>query len=433
MSCFFSYRIDQPYKYSFGSELSTGNLFIADSFNKQLLKVKSLEQVGNIKLNVENSNLFCSGQCSPANTLQNPKSFAFDLNQQLHFIDGNKIKSKSADGVVKTLVGNFDDMSSAYKPMGCNRSFPIEKMQFYWPTQLIINPIDNNIYIIDEQVIYRIIISLNVVEVVVGAPYGCEFITSDDAAMTHVYNSNKFVKLNNPVDIAFSPEGDLFILENDKSQYKQVKLLKSNGELEVYFKNPSARKGYEVEAVPAFTGFNDPVSIAVHQNRSVYVLDKGDNVLYHIKNSIGKDEYSNKYTIVSPETREAYIFNRYGLHLSTVDLLTGSTMFNFTYNGNALYGKLTSIVDQHKVLLTVKRDFHGRAELIQTSNSFNIRIKLNNFNMLRSLVTSDNRSFNFNYLSNTGLLSSSSESSSKVTSFSYEKSGKVKEVRILFD
>ena len=49
-------------------------------------------------------------------------------------------------------------------------------------------------------------------------------------------------------------------------------------------------------------------------------------------------------------------------------------MFNFTYNGNALYGKLTSITDQNKMLLSIKRDFHGRAESIQTSNSFNIKV-----------------------------------------------------------
>lgn len=74
---------------------------------------------------------------------------------------------------------------------------------------------------------------------------------------------------------------------------------------------------------------NDPIAIAVHPDRSVFVLDQGDNVLYRIKNSITKNESNGKYTIVSPETREAYIFNRFGLHLSTIDLITSKFEFNF--------------------------------------------------------------------------------------------------------
>jgi len=158
----------------------------------------------------------------------------------------------------------------------------------------------------------------------------------------------------------------------------------------------------------------------------VYVLDKTDNVLYHIKSSIEKDEYSSTYTLVSPETRETYIFNRFGLHLSTVDLLTGIPKFNFTYSGNAMYGKLVSIVDQHKVLMSIKRDFHGRAQLIQMNDNLSIKLKLFN-NMLKSLVSSD-RSYEFKYLSNSGLLTSSSDYNGRVTLYNYEPSGKVNQI-----
>lgn len=177
-----------------------------------------------------------------------------------------------------------------------------------------------------------------------------------------------------------------------------------------------------------FTGFNDPVALAVHPNRSVYVLDRGDNVLYHIKPVLLRDDELAKYTIVAPESREAYIFNRFGLHMHTMDVTTGSMLYNFTYSGNAFYGKLTSISDQTKTLLVVKRDFHGRAEFMQTSNTLTMRLKLNNLDMLRSLTTSDNRSFIFNYMGNVGLLISSTEPNDKTTMFNYEKSGKVKEV-----
>lgn len=180
-------------------------------------------------------------------------------------------------------------------------------------------------------------------------------------------------KLNSAIDIAFNSDGDLYVLEK-----KQILLIKSTGELEVFYTGEGYLKnGYSFDFdTTSFVSFNDPVAIAVHQNKSVYVLDRGDNVLYHIKNTITRDEFSGKYTIVSPDTREAFIFNRFGLHLHTLDLLTGQVMYNFSYNGNALYGKLVSVTDQNKVLLNIKRDFHGRAEFIQTANNFNIRVSL---------------------------------------------------------
>ena len=50
--------------------------------------------------------------------------------------------------------------------------------------------------------------------------------------------------------------------------------------------------------------------------------------------------------------------------------------------------------------------------------------------MLKSLTTNnDNRSYNFNYLGNTGLLTSRTELNEKITLFNYEKNGKLKERR----
>jgi hypothetical protein len=52
--------------------------------------------------------------------------------------------------------------------------------------------------------------------------------------------------------------------------------------------------------------------------------------------------------------------------------------------------------------------------------------------MLKSITTNDNRSYSFNYLGNTGLLTSRTELNDRVTLFSYEKNGKLKEVNYIF-
>lgn len=208
------------------------------------------------------------------------------------------------------------------------------------------------------------------------------------------------------------------------------------------------QKGIDLDVGVKFTGFNDPISIAVHPNRSVYVLDRGDNVLYHVKPALLRDDDLGKYTIVVPpadarDGGEVYVFNRFGLHMHTLDLKTGATLYNFTYNGNALYGKLTSISDATRTLLVIKRDFHGRAESMQTASGLTMKLKLNNLDMLRSVTTTsennnnnNNRSHVFNYMGNVGLLISRTDDdlNKAETSalFNYEKSGKVKEVSFYF-
>ena len=58
---------------------------------------------------------------------------------------------------------------------------------------------------------------------------------------------------------------------------------------------------------------------------------------------------------------------------------------------------------------------------------------MNNFDILRSIITPDNKTISFNYLANTGLLISKTESNDQTTLFAYDKNGKIKEVINYFD
>lgn len=46
-----------------------------------------------------------------------------------------------------------------------------------------------------------------------------------------------------------------------------------------------------------------------------------------------------QYSVLYPQTQEAYVFNRYGQHISTRDLITNKHTYNFTYNVNSYYGE----------------------------------------------------------------------------------------------
>jgi len=54
---------------------------------------------------------------------------------------------------------------------------------------------------------------------------------------------------------------------------------------------------------------------------------------------------------------KVYVFNRYGQHLSTVDLLTGVQLYNFTYNVHSYFGRLLKITDAGGQEMTIRRDY----------------------------------------------------------------------------
>jgi len=51
------------------------------------------------------------------------------------------------------------------------------------------------------------------------------------------------------------------------------------------------------------------------------------------------------------------VFNRYGQHLSTVDLLTGVQLYNFTYNVHSYFGRLLKVTDNGGQQMTIRRDY----------------------------------------------------------------------------
>ena len=52
-----------------------------------------------------------------------------------------------------------------------------------------------------------------------------------------------------------------------------------------------------------------------------------------------------------------YVFNRYGQHLSTIDLLTGIQLYNFTYNVHSYFGRLLKVTDAGGQQMTIRRDY----------------------------------------------------------------------------
>lgn len=152
--------------------------------------------------------------------------FAYDKVGNMYFIDGNRIRLIDVNGKVRTIIENYNFDTQIYKPFVCNKTYSFDSIRFYWPTSLAINPLDNTVYVLDENVIYKITQDERV-DVIAGIPQGCN--------LDLINNNDFWIKLKNPIDMDFNTEGDLFILENDRNKIKQIKVIKSTGEVDVYF------------------------------------------------------------------------------------------------------------------------------------------------------------------------------------------------------
>lgn len=76
--------------------------------------------------------------------------------------------------------------------------------------------------------------------------------------------------------------------------------------------------------------------------------------------SIPEATASREYEVYSPDTQEMYVFNRFGQHIATKNILTGETTFSFTYNVNTSNGKLSTVTDTAGNKVFLLRDYSSQ-------------------------------------------------------------------------
>lgn len=198
-----------------------------------------------LKSNFKLADSLCS-QCDPTRPiphLLHPKGITFDTNGIMYYVDQNEIKSVGSGGRTRVVVAGSSDLRPIFE---CRTSWHLDAMRLRWPTTLAVNPIDNNLYVLDDgDVIYKIT-GFNTVELVAGVPAGCR---DEDAG--------GLMRLNRVVDFAFAPDGDLFVLENDESGagVRQIRVIKSSGHMEIFFGDGKSSGKYDLFLIIVFRIF----------------------------------------------------------------------------------------------------------------------------------------------------------------------------------
>ena len=82
------------------------------------------------------------------------------------------------------------------------------------------------------------------------------------------------------------------------------------------------------------------------------------------------------FEVPDPDTNQAFVFNKFGQHMLTRDIMTGNVIYKMNYNQATSNGKLSSVTDAHSRTLTVMRDYKGRVNALQTADGLKYALKM---------------------------------------------------------
>ncbi|XP_075677439.1 teneurin transmembrane protein Ten-m isoform X1 [Dermatophagoides pteronyssinus] len=447
------------YKYHLAVGSVDGKLYFSDPEKHQVFRVINTESPNDPRNNLEvfvGSGVKClpgdrtacgDGRSAREAKLSYPKGIVLAPTGELYIADGTNIRMVDTFGIIHTIIGDHYHKSH-WKPIPCSGSTPINKLILRWPTQLAISPLDQTLHILDDHMVLKVTNDKRIV-IVAGRPSHCpsyihhrhqtnesedkkELSDSKEPLATQVF-------LETPQAITFGPNGDLYIAESDSQNTNRVRVVSVSDQRISRFAGADINCSCMDISCKCFSP-DDLLAVNVHLSTisSITVTPDGKVHISDQENLRVRTVYSplpqqnpstGEYEIVWPETHEVFVFNRHGQHISTKSALTGTLIYSFTYNVNAINGKISSVSDAAGNKIYILRDYSNQVKSIENSQGEKCRLSMNRQGLLASFTTPSNYVIKFNYQGNLdALLTSRTDSWGKSTLYKYDEYGRVIQV-----
>ncbi|XP_059482465.1 teneurin-m isoform X2 [Neocloeon triangulifer] len=426
------------YRYHLALSPMDNTLYISDPESHQIIKVRNIDDFSDPDRNWETA-VGSGERCLPGDEahcgdgalardakLAYPKGVAVSADNVIYFADGTNIRMVDRDGIVTTVIGNHMHKSH-WKPIPCKGTLKVEEVHLRWPTELTINPLDNTLHIIDDHMILQLTLDGRV-KVVAGRPLHC-----NSPSRGHNSDLATGATLVMPQSIAFAPNGDLYVAESDSQRINRVRVIGTDGKIQ-HFAGAESKcncldRGCgcfdEDHFLAATSKFNTISSITVTPDGILHISDQANYRIRSVTASLPEANASREYEIYSPETQEIYIFNRFGQHTSTKNILTGETIYLFAYNVNTSNGKLSTVTDAAGNKVFLLRDYASNVNSIENTKGQKCRLRMSRMRMLQELGTPDNYNVTFDYHGSTGLLKTKLDSTGRSYVYNYDIFGRL--------
>ncbi|XP_052457250.1 teneurin-3 isoform X5 [Carassius gibelio] len=435
----FRHSNNPAHRYYLATDPMTGQLYVSDTNSRRIFRPKALTGAKELLQNAE----VVAGtgeQCLPFDEarcgdggkgtealLLGPKGIAVDKNGFIYFVDGTMIRKVDRNGIISTLLGS-NDLTSA-RPLTCDTSMHIGQVRLEWPTDLAINPMDNSIYVLDNNVVLQITENRQV-RIVAGRPMHCqvpgiEYTMGKRAIQT---------TLEGATAIALSYSGVLYIAETDEKKINRIRQVSTDGEISHLAGAPSdcdCKNDANCDCYQTGDGYakdarlNAPSSLVVSPDGTLYVADLGNIRIRAIRHNRPPQGSLGLYEVASPASQELYVFDSNGTHQYTMSLVTGDYKYNFSYSNE---DDITAVTDSSGNTLRVRRDPNRMPVRIVAPDNQVIWLTIGTNGGLKTLTAQGQELVLFTYHGNSGLLATKSIQIGWTTFYDYDSEGRLTNV-----
>uniref|UniRef100_A0AAR2J1D3 Teneurin-4 n=1 Tax=Pygocentrus nattereri TaxID=42514 RepID=A0AAR2J1D3_PYGNA len=436
----FRHSNSPAHKYYLATSPVSGALYLSDTSSRKVFKVKSLNTVKDVAKNLE----LVAGtgdQCLPYDetrcgdggkaaeaTLTNPRGITVDKYGMIFFVDGTMIRRIDQNGIISTLLG-FNDLTSA-RPLSCDSVMDISQVRLEWPTDLAVSPMDNSLYVLDNNVVLQISEN-HQVRIVAGRPMHCQVPGLDHFLVSKVA---VHATLESATALAVSHNGILYIAESDDKKINRVRQVSTNGEISLVAGAPSGCDCKNDANCDCYSGddgyakdakLNSPSSLAVSPNGELFIADLGNIRIRYVRRNKPYLNPLNMYEVSSPIDDELYLFDANGSHIYTQSLTTGDFLYNLTYSGE---GDLSTVTDKNKNKVTIRRDTTGLPLWIMAPDGQTFWFTIGTNNALKSVAAQGQELAMMTYHGSSGLLATKSNEDGWTTFYEYDSYGRLTNV-----
>uniref|UniRef100_A0A8D0L4Z0 Teneurin-3 n=1 Tax=Sphenodon punctatus TaxID=8508 RepID=A0A8D0L4Z0_SPHPU len=435
----FRHSSNPAHRYYLATDPVTGDLYVSDTNTRRIYRPKSLVGAKDLTKNAdivagtgEQCLPFDEARCGDGGkaveaTLMSPKGIAIDKNGLIYFVDGTMIRKVDQNGIISTLLGS-NDLTSA-RPLTCDTSMHISQVRLEWPTDLAINPMDNSIYVLDNNVVLQITENRQV-RIAAGRPMHCQVPGVEYSVGKHAVQTT----LESATAIAVSYNGVLYITETDEKKINRIRQVITDGEIALVAGIPSecdCKNDVNCDCYQNGDGYakdaklNALSSLAVSPDGTLYIADLGNIRIRALSKNKPLLTSMNYYEVASPTDQELYIFDVNGTHQYTVSLVTGDYLYNFSYSND---NDITAVTDSNGNTLRIRRDPNRMPVRVVSPDNQVIWLTIGTNGCLKSMTAQGQELVLFTYHGNSGLLATKSDETGWTTFFDYDSEGRLTNV-----
>ncbi|XP_061644643.1 teneurin-3 isoform X5 [Phyllopteryx taeniolatus] len=429
------------HRYYLATDPVTGQLYVSDTNSRRIYRPKSLSGTKDLQANAEvvagtgdHCLPFDEKHCGDGGKavealLTGPKGIAVDKNSLIYFVDGPTIRKVDQNGVISTFLGS-NDLTSA-RPLTCDDSMDVNQVILEWPTDLAVSPMDNSLYVLDNNIVLRITDN-GQVSITAGRPVHCP-LSMPERGIPSGGQRAQLTPLESAASIAVSYHGAIYIAETDERNLSRIRKVSVDGEITHLAGSPSdcdCKNDANCDCYQAGDGYakdarlNAPSSLVVAPEGTLYLADLG-NIRIRAVSRNGPVSTSNGYEVASPDAQELYVFDGNGTHQHTTSLLTGDSKYTFSYSTE---NDITAVTDSNGNTLRIRRDSNRTPVRIVAPDNQVIWLTMGTNGGLRTLTAQGQELVLLTYHGNSGLLATKTSEIGWTTFYDYDIEGRLMNV-----